>query len=258
MKFFLEILFVVGINLIVTCLGRVKYNDKGYPIYKCNVPEDHKNTCKFLKLRLNETNYHFQPIVNGNTVDKIEQVAMNTGCCGLASRVTVLSNDVCNFFPNLKVFNASKIHLKKIEPGALDNCKELERLYLRANDLSHLDENIFKHNTKLKRINLSNNHLTTSVVVSILNQLPHLTHIYLAQNQIRNFPIDEINALDDLEVLDLSNNIIHDLDVGKIAAKFPKLKDLALCAADFERFGQSKTEVIEETFSLKDVEKYCS
>ena len=126
-------------------------------------------------------------------------------------------------FTNLKVLYAESNFIEKIE--SLDACTELRCLYLQGNQIKEMTgtENL----SKLHTINLSGNQIQK---IESLENKPHLTSLLLSQNLIGKSGVSDLEELIDLEnlsVLDLSNNLIDDEEVLKqVIYRLPKLSVL--------------------------------
>lgn len=238
-----------------------QYTEIGWPIHNCIVSHTEnglKPMCGLENIRLNETQIHFEPNIVEMIPEEVEGVNLSLGWGSLASRILVLSNDICRKFPNLKTIMGRDVKMEKIVDGAFERCIELEQIDLGSNQIQTLVDDVFKYNTKLKRINLSRNQLKHDDIPKILNGLPLLTSVHLGWNRIQEFPIEELTQNDNLEELHLQSNQFHDLDVAGITTKFPNLKKLSLCSSDVLRLGQANyNEIIEKLASKSVVLGWC-
>lgn len=113
-------LFLIFGSVLLVCAER-EYNEKGWPIYNCIVSRTEnglKPMCGLANIRLNETHINFEPKIVEMVPEKVEGVNLSLGWGSLASRILVLSNDICNTFPNLKTIMGRDIRLEKIAHGA--------------------------------------------------------------------------------------------------------------------------------------------
>ena len=109
-------------------------------------------------------------------------------------------------FKRLKTFKFNYCELKNIEEHAFDNLSELHGLWLDHNELRYLPGEIFRHNTKLRKIILNNNKL--SVFNATKLGLEVIYKLDLAQNQIATLDLKTMEVMG----IFLNDNRIERLD----------------------------------------------
>lgn len=144
------------------------------------------------------------------------------------SRMQNFTCDICDAFRKVKKIDACCLGLEKIHHNAFYNCPHLESVGLISNLLTSLDPGLFQHNSKMKRIYLKRNHLIT-IDANLFNNSPWWEVISLEHNHLRNFPVENIIRLYDLEYLRLNNNDLKDIDETSLSDKFPNMKLFQLC-----------------------------
>ncbi len=143
-----------------------------------------------------------------------------------------LTSNVCNAFPNLLKIKAIGIGLKEVAVDAFKNCLKLTALYLGGNQISSLDNSIFKTNHELERIELHNN--TIEIFdTSILNHTPKMQLMFLSDNGMEEFLLSDTSTqLKDLLKIELQNNKLKSLDLREVEKKFPNIRVLVMCQRD--------------------------
>lgn len=143
-----------------------------------------------------------------------------------------LTSNVCNAFPNLLKIKAIGIGLKEVEADAFKNCSKLTALYLSDNEISSLASSIFETNHQLERIEMHNNSIKT-FDTSILNHTPKIQLIFLSDNGMEEFLLNEVSTeLPELWKIELQNNKLKSLDLSQIEKKFPNIRVLVMCERD--------------------------
>lgn len=86
-----------------------------------------------------------------------------------------MPKDIAKFFPKLTAFGISKSGLKVITSADLEPFPELVRLAFYGNKLAYIESDLFKHNTKLQSISLTDNHVFL-IDAEFLNPLTILSY----------------------------------------------------------------------------------
>eukprot|EP00043_Microstomoeca_roanoka_P018784 m.204627 g.204627 ORF g.204627 m.204627 type:complete len:1456 (-) comp16886_c2_seq7:2216-6583(-) len=124
---------------------------------------------------------------------------------------------------SLRVLWLHDNELSQLRPNVFRQLSRLAELDLGENRLSRMDtEDFFSGNPKLSFLSLAGNALTT-ITSHMLDQLSLLTRLHLQRNKLREVPSLAFEALQKLEVLDLSTNLIRSLTLN-----LPQLSTLRL------------------------------
>lgn len=118
----------------------------------------------------------------------------------------------CN--PQIEVIDKSHCHLEFV-PNFQSYSRSLEELFLDANKLTLLNENVFKL-TKLRRFSFSDNAIQD--IPPDIAKLVNLVELDCSRNQIENIP-EQIKFLRGLQVCDFSGNLIEHLPNGLVQLK---------------------------------------
>lgn len=143
------------------------------------------------------------------------------------SSIEVLTNEICRAFPNLDSLTATSVDLKRIDDVALKQCSKLTFVSFFNNFLESIPTDFFKYNPHLTSFIFQKN-LLKKFEPTILIDLPKLTGFSLSENYINDLSFDEFPYLYKLEKLYLYRNELNDLNVFKMAKKFPNLKEIYL------------------------------
>lgn len=143
------------------------------------------------------------------------------------SILEVLTNELCETFPNLQRLRVVNNSLNSINSGALYNCKNLTVANFTGNNLVELDHDVFEQNIHLIAVNLGDNRLK-AIDGTIFSHLNQLSMLNLAKNALTNFSVDQFQTLENLTELYLQSNNLSHLDEQTILQKFPNLKKIQL------------------------------
>lgn len=91
-----------------------------------------------------------------------------------------------NFFPNLLGFQWVNGNLQGVSADDLKPFRNLQIFRVYHNKLTSLDDDLFKHTSKLREISFSSNHLE-HIGLGLLDSLNDLTSIYFSNNPCINF-----------------------------------------------------------------------
>lgn len=139
------------------------------------------------------------------------------------SRMTTLTNEICDRFPNLKRLELKNLSMEKIEKGALDHCFELHTIGFWNNKIRDLDKDLFLYNSALEAIHFQNNRVE-SIEPDTFAHLSHLSILDFSENYLTGFPVYKMSRLPSLKKLFLDTNEIMDLDEEETVKKFPNLE----------------------------------
>lgn len=118
----------------------------------------------------------------------------------------------CN--PQVEVIDVSHSHLDEV-PNFQNYSRSLEELFIDANNLRLLNENVFKL-TELRRLSISDNAI--SEIPSDISKLVNLVELDCSRNSIEYIP-EQIKFLRGLQVCDFSANDIRELPLGLLQLK---------------------------------------
>lgn len=140
------------------------------------------NLCILQGLNMTSLDKHFLPIPNHSVTD-IDAVRIEK------SKVEVLTGDICKTMPFIKVFGGASIGLRSIEENAFKECTKLERILLQGNFLSTLSSQIFHWNPELTEVRLWKNELT-EIDENLFENNKKLTEIDLSENLLDAMPMN--------------------------------------------------------------------
>lgn len=138
------------------------------------------------------------------------------------SRMSTLSNEICDRFPNLKRLELKNLSMEKIEKGALDHCFELHTIGFWNNKIKDLDKDVFQYNSALEAIHLQNNRVER-IDPETFEHLNRLSIMDFSENYLTGFPVYKMKPVPSLKKLFLDSNEIMDLDEEQMVQKFPNL-----------------------------------
>jgi BspA type Leucine rich repeat region (6 copies) len=122
----------------------------------------------------------------------------------------------------LKTLNLSNNIITKFGEGAFNFLRKLEILDLSNNFITYIDSSSFKHLYQLKEFYFANNQLQ-HLRFELFYNSPHLKIMNYSSNKIEKVTFFEI-VWENMTILDLSNNLISQLDPNTTAKYFPNLK----------------------------------
>lgn len=137
-----------------------------------------------------------------------------------ASKLTNVTSIVC--FDNPKKLILFGKNIQRIEPGALYNCKSVEKIYLYENELRELSRETFSSNIETTELSLGYNHLQF-LDLDLFASLEKLEILDLMCNELVYFPAELVRNLDSLKEIQLASNRLLDLDIGPLLMYTPRL-----------------------------------
>lgn len=173
--------------------------------------------CTFLGITINRTHPYFEPSYPNPSqllIVAIEQ-----------SRAHFLTDEICKRFPGILSLIMTHSYLRRIENGALSNCKKLSSLALSNNNLTHIDKNLFTSNAKLSYLHLGYNRITY-VDVEAFRTTTALKFLYLSHNFLVHFNFGGMPRLASVLKIKLNHNNLLDLDEKAVLQKFPNMEGL--------------------------------
>lgn len=169
-------------------------------------------------VKLNQTHPYFVPKCCPKKLIKIVE---------LNGTMHTLTRDICNTFERIKKFKVMSVQLKMIHANAFRGCKELKSVSLKENKLTTLPANLFEHNEKLLFLNLIDNTIT-NLDGKLFVPTPDLRALLLENNQLEEFPFDDMPVLNKLKEVAVDKNPFTDLDSEKLLEVFPTLRFISI------------------------------
>lgn len=182
------------------------------PVYKCVLSG---TTCTFSNVVLNSTHYEWQPtsdIPAGVFVVKFT-----------ASKIPVVTNDICKAFPNLVRLEMQSTGIEEIKEDAFHACAGLTILYLYENQIEKLHPNTFLYTVKLQELNFRTNRISKLDHYNLLTNLQDLQEFSCSQNNLTEFSPELIRNNKNLEILGLYSNDLSDIEAEQILDFLPNL-----------------------------------
>lgn len=174
-------------------------------------------SCIFSEVNTTKARPLFHPSsVNNNKVQKIQFKR---------SSMYILTEEICETFPNLTELRIINVSLGRITSNALHGCRKLTFIHVSMNNITDLPLNLFEKNRDLYAVVLQNNHLK-SIDGRMFAHLKSLTHLAVPENYLDEFPVYQFPVLDKLTSLYIYENDITDLDEQELLLKFPNLKHI--------------------------------
>ncbi|XP_044763632.1 protein artichoke-like [Coccinella septempunctata] len=131
-------------------------------------------------------------------------------------------------FRNLKTFSISKNRLRKLIPTTdAYRDTELETLNLGENHLDEIPYNFLKWFPFLKTLKINNNKLSY-LRPGTFSNLNNLEVLDLSNNEIVNFDVRRLLPLESLSILNISSNKIEQIDYFSLVLHLPTLKSIRM------------------------------
>lgn len=126
------------------------------------------------------------------------------------NEIRVLESSTFNGVEELESLDLSFNQIENLPIGVFRNLTKLQELLISGNKIKNLDENTFFSLTQLSLLSLGNE--LSEISPNLFSQNHEITYLDLKENQLTNGVYDAIKHLDKLQFLDLSGNILTDLD----------------------------------------------
>lgn len=214
---FVKIVVQVLLFKFLSCLHLSFNESTPLPIFWCKLNLN-ELCCEFNNVLLNDTNSHFQPAAEN--VSAVKKITFNS------SSIPVLSEDLCQTFPNLEELHLRKSKLREVRKNSFSFCTQIHSLFLIANQLTELNEGIFDFNLNLERLYLNINFIRYLHPRVFVN-LKRLKALHLQDNQLTRFDAVLLESQANLEQLVLHTNDLLELDEKKLLECLPALKKVA-------------------------------
>lgn len=133
------------------------------------------NSCVFTDVSVNETNLYFGPFSDDD--DAVTNITF------VDSEIIILTNEVCNNFHYLKIYEIKNVELQILEPFAFQNCTNLEWIDMKENNLITMDLFYFPTLINLQTIDIENNTIFDIDEREILFKLKNVENFYLNHNK---------------------------------------------------------------------------
>lgn len=205
-------LFELFLIVIVYVLSVAQSNE--IPTYKCK--HESNGFCYFNSINLTTGNPNFLPTSDRNPVTKVDL----GGWSQFGSRLEVLTNDICNAFPEIEVLYGNSVSLTAINHNALEKCRRLTEISLSDNKLTHFPYDICAGKTNLTTIWLYSNNLMDLDVTKMMKSCVNLNIIYLNDNDIacsKMYKIISLFKTQNVSVMAAQDTKVRDYDMGGIA-----------------------------------------
>lgn len=184
--------------------------------YKCTKGWIETN-CKLSNIKQTSLLKHFT-VIPHRDVKEVSRVLF------VASKMETLTEDVCNALPYVQVFDAWHLELTSVDENAFQKCTKLTKVNLHENLLTTLPSGLFDSNVDLSDVWLHKNKLKKIDGYMFKNN-PNLWEINLSFNKIQEFSFPtEMTPLKKLRMLNLTYNALSDFNVGMLLEKCPNLK----------------------------------
>lgn len=210
-------------------LNRISHYDKG-PFLSTKV-------CFLANLTLTLPEKHFLPVTN-DSVKGINAIYFEK------SKINVLTDNVCEALPFIKVFSAKKLGLISVDETAFQKCTKISIIFLNDNSLTTLPPKIFYWNAELTKVNLPSNKLT-NIDENLFKNKKNLTSVNLTNNRFRFLPPILFKNLPNLKELVLSNNQLCELS---FLEKMPTSKALTELLLNGNELSDIHVESLHKTF----------
>lgn len=202
-----------------------------------------RRTCTFTRVITNVTHPYFHPSFPDPI--KIEEVSVEN------SKYLVLTDEICKMFPNLKNLQLKQCFLKYINDGALNNCLNLISLDISNNDVTEVNRDLFKSNSKLEGISFSSNKISY-VDTKMFTYTKNLISLDLDDNFLVHFDFQCLPILEKVAVFNINTNNLLNLDEKSLFEKFPMLTALGI---DDNLLECRSLEILMKVIQEKEVEQ---
>ena len=150
---------------------------------------------------LDLSHYFFNIFPNFNGTTNLQRLKLQF------SNITYLPKNLCRYLPNLETLDLSENTITTLPD--FSRCKKLKVLDLFQNRIKTIEKQLTNLN-KLEILTLSDNHLTV-IANGTFTGSPHITNLYLDWNLIHTIEDYAFNGIQNLEVLNVSNNKLKKL-----------------------------------------------
>lgn len=181
------------------------------------------NNCVFAGILTNETSLYFQPMSLNQHPGDVSTVVVKK------SKIPLLTNELCNVFPNLTGLYLTECSLKQFQDGALSSCANLSLFHVNYNDITEIRANLFLNRTTITEIDFSYNKLTY-VDVEAFEPTKNLTKLYLHNNFLVFFDFRTMPSLRYLTEMRLDGNNLLDVDEKVVFEKLSNLNSFEINA----------------------------
>jgi Leucine-rich repeat (LRR) protein len=127
------------------------------------------------------------------------------------NNLAIIPNNSFIYFKELVILDLSKNKITNLSSDSFYGLKKLKELDLGGNQITVIQDWLFNSTIELKRLKIGNNRLK-SINNKIFKNLFDIEEIYLDHNQIESLEKDFFNETNYLQILDISDNLIHTVD----------------------------------------------
>lgn len=253
----------ISIILIFTLLVQVIHCD--VTTYTCEVIEivsesdlkrlgDNKhllntNVCILKGLILPSSEKKFVPVTDYPTINKIDALWIEN------SEIKVLTDDICKVFPSIKVFGVRNVGLTSVDENAFQKCTKLTKVFLDQNTLTTLPSRIFYWNPELRVVDLHQNKLE-EIDQNLFKYNKKLTNVDFHNNHLNFLPINTFKNNPSLTFLNVSNNQLSEI---LFLEEMPTLKNLKEIRLHYNNLPDVDLEKVHANFpNLQTLELYAN
>lgn len=223
---FFYVLVIQEKSFVVSASEYDNSTESDVPTYEC-YKSFFSGNCVLKNVQQTSSKKKFK-VISNQDVSGIANVWIKYG-----STMDVLTEDICDALPHLKLLDASFLHLTSVDENAFKKCAELVVLDLHNNSLTSLPSGLFDSNIKLGFVWLQYNELT-NIDGNLFKNNPNLVRIALHHNKLQKFSFSaEMPVMTKLQLIHLDGNELSDIDIETLLEKSPNLTYLNLDSSKF-------------------------
>ncbi|KAL7011481.1 hypothetical protein ACKWTF_014277 [Chironomus riparius] len=163
------------------------------------------------------------------------------------SYFTSFPKTFCSRFNKLEIIDMSRAEIKTIEADSLEKCKDLRILQFYMNKFNRIPENLLSNNQKLLKVFITFNSKLRILPKNLFSGLEELQLLDLSYNIIDHLPNGIFEDNNDLKELNLEANNIADLETGL----FEKLTNLKILKINDNQISDLSPDIFANLANLK-------